>query len=151
MQRKNPQQLATTIQNRRLWFGKPAHLPITAQGSGEPGSLWMTRLLGTIIQNDWEEKRGGVRVKSTPLYRTCLSADLIPDLTSLRQLCPNPQQLTPSPQCTQRHLSPGKNTAQQSSFIQLVNKCHSRLGPAAVVFPFGQPSSIQEVVCNKRW
>jgi len=91
--------------------------------------------------------RGGVRVKSTPLYRTCLCADLIPDLTSLRQLCPNPQQITPN---VHNDTCPRvKNTARQSSSMLLVNKWHSRLGPAAAaVLPFGQPSRIQEVAWN---
>lgn len=89
-------------------------------------------------------------MKSTPLYRTCLCVDLIPDLTSLRQLCPNPQQLTPHPNVHNDTCPRVKNTARQSSSMLLVNKWHSRLRPAAAVSPFGQPSRIQEVVLNKR-
>ncbi len=95
-----------------------------------------------------EERRGPREIYSSLSHLSLRRSDPWSDI--LKTTVSKPPTTNPPPQRTPRHLSPGKNTAQQSSFMQQVNKCHSRLGPAAVVFPFGQPSSIQEVVCNKR-
>lgn len=108
---EKPVTTSTTIQKRSLSLDKPAYLPITAAGNGEPGSLWMTRLLGTIIQNDWEEKRGEERRGPREIYSSLSHLSLCrsdPWSDILKTTVSKPPTTNPPPQRTQRHLSPGK-------------------------------------------
>lgn len=104
-----PVTTSPTIQNRSVSFGKPAYLPITAAGIGEPGSLWMTRLLGNY-NPEWlrgeDERRGPREIYSSLSHLSLCRSDPWSDI--LKTTVSKPTTTNPQPQRTQRHLSPGK-------------------------------------------